>query len=163
MAQYLVTGAAGFIASKVCELLLAQGHQVVGADKLADFGIIKASGSFAQRFRLAGPDAISRLNVAVQAIGYEPLEKEIRSPIEWPLAITSGTVGRTYSDDVGTKWIQHSAAIGERSRGGPLVFHDLVVALNVSSSSGITRALAIAPYRGDISRMIGQWEKANGQ
>ena len=36
MATYLVTGAAGFIASKVCELLLADGHTVVGVDNLND-------------------------------------------------------------------------------------------------------------------------------
>jgi nucleoside-diphosphate-sugar epimerase len=34
MARYLVTGAAGFIASKVCELLLQDGHNVVGVDNL---------------------------------------------------------------------------------------------------------------------------------
>lgn len=34
MSTYLVTGAAGFIASKVCEFLLADGHTVVGIDKL---------------------------------------------------------------------------------------------------------------------------------
>lgn len=32
MSKYLVTGAAGFIASKVCEDLLAGGHQVIGID-----------------------------------------------------------------------------------------------------------------------------------
>jgi len=36
MSQYLLTGAAGFIASKVAELLLADGHQVVGLDNLND-------------------------------------------------------------------------------------------------------------------------------
>jgi nucleoside-diphosphate-sugar epimerase len=36
MATYLVTGAAGFIASRVSELLLDQGHQVVGVDNLND-------------------------------------------------------------------------------------------------------------------------------
>lgn len=36
MATYLVTGAAGFIASKVCEDLLASGHRVVGVDNLND-------------------------------------------------------------------------------------------------------------------------------
>lgn len=36
MATYLVTGAAGFIASKVCEQLLAAGHTVVGVDDLND-------------------------------------------------------------------------------------------------------------------------------
>lgn len=34
MASYLVTGVAGFIGSKVAELLLAQGHRVVGLDNL---------------------------------------------------------------------------------------------------------------------------------
>ena len=34
MGYYLVTGAAGFIASKVAELLLAEGHTVVGVDNL---------------------------------------------------------------------------------------------------------------------------------
>lgn len=36
-ACYLVTGAAGFIASKVCEMLLAAGHTVVGIDNLNDY------------------------------------------------------------------------------------------------------------------------------
>lgn len=36
MATYLVTGVAGFIASKVAELLLAGGHTVVGIDNLND-------------------------------------------------------------------------------------------------------------------------------
>ena len=34
MGNYLVTGAAGFIASRVCEYLLKDGHQVVGIDNL---------------------------------------------------------------------------------------------------------------------------------
>jgi nucleoside-diphosphate-sugar epimerase len=36
MARYLVTGAAGFIASRVCEMLLAEGHSVLGVDNLND-------------------------------------------------------------------------------------------------------------------------------
>lgn len=36
MANYLVTGAAGFIASRVSELLLEEGHTVVGVDNLND-------------------------------------------------------------------------------------------------------------------------------
>lgn len=36
MATYLVTGAAGFIASRVAELLLAQGDEVMGVDDLND-------------------------------------------------------------------------------------------------------------------------------
>jgi nucleoside-diphosphate-sugar epimerase len=34
---YLVTGAAGFIASRTCELLLEAGHEVVGVDNLNDY------------------------------------------------------------------------------------------------------------------------------
>ncbi len=36
MGHYLVTGAAGFIASRVAELLLDGGHSVVGIDNLND-------------------------------------------------------------------------------------------------------------------------------
>ncbi len=36
MAKYLVTGAAGFIASRVSEFLLAEGHTVIGVDNLCD-------------------------------------------------------------------------------------------------------------------------------
>lgn len=36
MARYLVTGAAGFIARRVIEQLIAQGHEVVGVDNLND-------------------------------------------------------------------------------------------------------------------------------
>ncbi len=36
MGNYLVTGAAGFIGSKVSELLLAEGHTVTGVDNLCD-------------------------------------------------------------------------------------------------------------------------------
>ena len=35
--HYLVTGCAGFIASRVCEMLLEQGHSVVGIDNLNDY------------------------------------------------------------------------------------------------------------------------------
>ena len=37
MGVYLVTGAAGFIASRTCELLLEDGHTVVGLDNLNDY------------------------------------------------------------------------------------------------------------------------------
>jgi nucleoside-diphosphate-sugar epimerase len=36
MPAYFVTGVAGFIASKVCELLLDEGHTIVGVDELND-------------------------------------------------------------------------------------------------------------------------------
>ena len=36
MSNYIVTGAAGFIGSRVCELLIADGHTVSGIDNLCD-------------------------------------------------------------------------------------------------------------------------------
>lgn len=36
MARYLVTGAAGFIASRISDLLLSDGHEVIGIDNLND-------------------------------------------------------------------------------------------------------------------------------
>ena len=36
MSTYLITGVAGFIGSKVAEMLLAEGHTVVGVDNLND-------------------------------------------------------------------------------------------------------------------------------
>ncbi len=36
MGQYLVSGAAGFIGAKVCEMLLQEGHAVIGVDDLND-------------------------------------------------------------------------------------------------------------------------------
>lgn len=36
MARYLVTGAAGFIAHRIIEMLIAEGHEVVGIDNLND-------------------------------------------------------------------------------------------------------------------------------
>ncbi len=36
MSTYLVTGVAGFIASKVAEFLLTDGHTVIGVDNLND-------------------------------------------------------------------------------------------------------------------------------
>ena len=36
MANYLISGAAGFIAARVAELLLAEGHSILGIDNLND-------------------------------------------------------------------------------------------------------------------------------
>ena len=68
----LLTGVAGFIASKVAELLLAEGHQVVGVDNLNDAydprlkqhrldGLLGRPGFDFVRLDIADRDAIDRL------------------------------------------------------------------------------------------------------
>ena len=47
--KLLVTGVAGFIASRVAEMLLAQGHEVVGVDNLNDYYDVRV-----KRHRLDG-------------------------------------------------------------------------------------------------------------
>jgi UDP-glucuronate 4-epimerase len=42
--KYLVTGAAGFIASQVCTQLLDQGHQVIGVDNLNEYYDVRLKG-----------------------------------------------------------------------------------------------------------------------
>jgi len=137
--------------------------QVVGADKIADFAIIKIEAKLKYRFPIARANVISRYNVPVVAIGQQPVEG-IRSPMNWPLAITRGTISRVFSDDIGTEWIEHSAAIGERGRGGPLILDDRVIGVNSSSDFGISRAVAIGGYRDRIWQMIRTWrETPDGQ
>ncbi|MBX3739297.1 MAG: NAD-dependent epimerase/dehydratase family protein [Candidatus Didemnitutus sp.] len=63
MSTYLVTGAAGFIASKVCEFLLAEGHTVVGVDNLNDYYDVRLK-DYRLASLLAQPDWWSRADAA---------------------------------------------------------------------------------------------------
>ena len=57
MSKYLVTGAAGFIASRTVELLLEQGHEVVAIDNLNDFYDVRLKTYRLLRIaRMAGAD-----------------------------------------------------------------------------------------------------------
>lgn len=51
---YLVTGAAGFIGSKVAEQLLAAGHTVVGVDNLNDYYDVRLKDYRLRKLRGAG-------------------------------------------------------------------------------------------------------------
>jgi len=71
--KYLVTGTAGFIASRTARMLLEQGHQVVGIDNLNDY--------YDRRMKL------NRLAVIGKEAGADPkaieiIEKQVRSDSE---------------------------------------------------------------------------------
>jgi nucleoside-diphosphate-sugar epimerase len=63
LAKYLVTGAAGFIASKTCELLVGAGHTVVGVDNMNDaYDVRLKDWRLARLLKLKG-FAIERLDI----------------------------------------------------------------------------------------------------
>jgi UDP-glucuronate 4-epimerase len=77
MANYLVTGAAGFIASRVSELLLESGHTVTGVDNLNDAydvrikeyrlgRLLPRAGFSFLRLDISGREAIAALSAAGQ-------------------------------------------------------------------------------------------------
>jgi nucleoside-diphosphate-sugar epimerase len=68
--SYLVTGCAGFIASKVCELLLAQGHEVFGIDNLNDYYDVRMKDY--RLARLLGDEATFGDNPRVSAYASVP-------------------------------------------------------------------------------------------
>ncbi len=74
MANYLVTGAAGFIASKVCEFLLADGHTVVGIDNLNDYYDVRL-----KDYRLS-----RLLGIKGWCLGNDPKISTFISPANYP-------------------------------------------------------------------------------
>ena len=81
MARYLVTGSAGFIGSRVTELLLAQGHIVVGIDSLNDAYDVRL-----KRWRLAQLEGqpgftFSRLDIVDRAALHEVFSPEFDAVI----------------------------------------------------------------------------------
>ncbi len=72
----LVTGAAGFIASKVCELLLHQGYTVIGIDNFAD-----AYDRRVKDWRLAQIQSLERFSFyELDIIDRAALEREVFAP-----------------------------------------------------------------------------------
>lgn len=73
MATYLVTGAAGFIASKVAEFLLADGHTVVGLDNLNDYYDVRLKYyRLARLAELSGCDASQVASLKEQVTRSDP-------------------------------------------------------------------------------------------
>lgn len=134
---------------------------LVGVDKIDDFALLKVNDGLRLRFPISRPSDTLPLNVDVSAIGYGKLEGEIRSPTDWPVAVKRGLVSRIFSNEQGSQWIEHSAPLSDGDRGGPLIYDDVLIGINVDTRSGITRALAIAPFRQKIATMIADWEKAD--
>ncbi len=88
MATYLVTGAAGFIASKVCEFLLADGHTVVGVDNLNDYYDVRLKDYRLSRLLSAkGEERSVRLGADPKKSAYaaENDEKTARGALPVPL------------------------------------------------------------------------------
>jgi nucleoside-diphosphate-sugar epimerase len=67
MANYLVTGAAGFIASRVVELLLADGHTVTGLDNLNDAYDVRVKHYRLQRLAAQAGFRFHRLDISDKA------------------------------------------------------------------------------------------------
>lgn len=64
--RYLITGAAGFIASRVTELLLESGHSVVGIDNLNDAYDVRMKEYRLKRLRTRSAFAFHKLDIAVR-------------------------------------------------------------------------------------------------
>jgi nucleoside-diphosphate-sugar epimerase len=64
LADYLVTGAAGFIASRVAEMLLEAGHHVTGVDNLNDAYDVRMKAYRLQRLQALPGFTFARLDIA---------------------------------------------------------------------------------------------------
>ena len=82
MSNYLITGTAGFIASRICELLLAEGHTVFGVDNLNDTYDVRM-----KEYRLARLKAIPGFNFAHIDIGERDAITRIGAFISHPEAV----------------------------------------------------------------------------
>ena len=67
MAHYLVSGAAGFIASAVTTLLLRDGHTVVGVDNLNDAYDVRLKQWRLDRLKSQGGASFERCDVSDRA------------------------------------------------------------------------------------------------
>jgi nucleoside-diphosphate-sugar epimerase len=93
MANYLVTGAAGFIGARTAEQLLADGHTVVGVDNLNDYYDVRLKDYRLRRLldvepRRASVDArrsayaTGRVKRADERFIFEPVDVENRTALE---------------------------------------------------------------------------------
>jgi nucleoside-diphosphate-sugar epimerase len=64
MAQYLVTGAAGFIGSRVSQMMIERGHTVVGVDNLNDAYDVRMKEHRLEKLRVLPGFTFSRLDIS---------------------------------------------------------------------------------------------------
>lgn len=134
--------------------------ELVATDSVADIALIKVNGYLPYRFRVASAQAPPRLNLPVSALGYQEMPADAGTMmIETPLATTQGQISRVYSDQSGTRWIEHTAAVKHGSSGGPLISNDVVIGINTKQEFGITSALDVAPFHEWMQTAIDDWRQ----
>ncbi|MDO8340098.1 MAG: GDP-mannose 4,6-dehydratase [Candidatus Burarchaeum sp.] len=98
MAKILVTGAAGFIGSQLCDALLARGHEVMGYDNLCAGKMENLKGALkSKRFRFVRADILDEKKIAdacteVQTIYHLAADPVVKDSAERP--------GRSFEQNV---------------------------------------------------------------
>lgn len=112
MAKYLVTGAAGFIASKVCELLLAGGHRVVGADNLNDAYDIRLKEWRLERLKALPGFEFHRLDITDRAGLKAIFSRHASRPGEppWP-AVLNLAARAGVRQSLGNPWVYYETNV----------------------------------------------------
>ena len=126
----------------------------VGADSIADVGLIRVNENLQAAFRLADGTEVPRLNVDVSSAGFPGRDGESMSPLRDTCSVSRGTISHVSHDDTGTEWIDHGAVIDTGGIGGPLLRGGTIVGVNVGTEGLIMKAVSIAPLRSRLLRMM---------
>ena len=144
MAKYLVTGAAGFIASKVCEFLLADDHEVVGIDNLNDAYDVRL-----KDWRLAQlQDKPAFLFHQVDICNREPLRELFSTPFDAVINLAARAGVRQSVED---PWVYF-----ETNLTGTLNLLELCKEFDIkkfilASTSSLYGASDVQPFREDVN------------
>lgn len=135
--------------------------EVVLADSVSGFAVLKIDGDARYRFVLPKTGAAGLLNKEVSALGFQALPPDLRtvSITGAMIAATRGAISRTFKDDAGTEFIEHTAAIEPYNNGGPLLVGETAVGINSGGVPGIYRAISTAPYATKIETTLREWRE----